>query len=330
MKGITVIFRIVLILMSLSIFSNICEAKFIQTFIARHGGNQLNKGDAEILAKFDIILANKSHYNDDPGVYKNTWEHIKSINSDTLILLYTSAMYSDSSHDVWGDEAINGLDRYNNDRGHPQGDLHNDISQHVNQKNWHLLTADGDYVVHNARLTDHLFDFGDVDYQNYACKATIDNYVTSFSGKDRPWTADGVFTDHGWTMGVSNSPNQPAKYPTDALWSAAMNNFLSAMSACMHKGAGLWANAGPTYNKGGLHDADHGANSWRALDNKNPHPDMVLEELAIAYGYGANDIYFMSESDWLRQINLLRDIRNMKVLYPVQQRLKRRQLIWNR
>ena len=316
MKGITLMFRIVLILISLSIFSNICEAKFIQTFICRHGGSRLNQGDAAKLAKFDIILANKSHYNDDPGIYKNTWEHIKSINSDSLILLYTSAMYSDSSHDVWGDEAINGLDRYNNDRWHPQGDLHNDISLHVNKEDWHLLTANGDYVVHNARPTDHLFDFGDTDYQNYACEATVDNYVTSFSGIPRPWTADGVSADHGWTMGVSNSPSQPQKYLTDDLWSAAMNNFHSAMTLCMHNAGQVWgANAGPTYNKGAPHNPDHGSNSWRALDNKNPHPDMVWEELSIAYGYGTGDIYFLNESDWLRQINLLRDINNMKVLF---------------
>ena len=294
----------------------ICEAKFIQTFIPRIGGNSLNSGDATKLAKFDIILCNKMHYNDDNGKYSNTWENIKSFNPNAKILLYTSAMYSNSEHDSWGDEAINGLDRFENDRNHPQGDLHRDIALHKNKKDWHLKTSAGNYVVHNARATDYLFDFGDMDYQLYACQATIDNYIKSFNGIARPWAADGVFTDHGWTMGISNSPDQPAKYSTDALWSAAMNNFNSSMAKCMHNAGQLWGvNAGPTYNKGGAHDPEWGSISWRKLDMKNPAPDLVIEELAFAYGYGAGDIFFMLESDWVRQVNLLRDISNMRVLF---------------
>ena len=74
----------------ISIFCLEAEAKFINTFLYRIGGNALRSGDEAHLAKHSIIFCNKFHYDDIRG---NSWQAIKSINPNAKIYLYTATAW---------------------------------------------------------------------------------------------------------------------------------------------------------------------------------------------------------------------------------------------
>ena len=89
------------------------EAKFINTFLARVGGNELRSGDEIHMAKHDIIFCNKFHYNDIRG---NTWQAIKSINPNAKIYLYSATAVVDPDQDSTSAVNLNTLGRYNNSK----------------------------------------------------------------------------------------------------------------------------------------------------------------------------------------------------------------------
>ena len=129
MKKILILFLLINLILPSSVFANATSS--INLCIYRCGGNNLSVGDAAQLAKYDRIIANKSHYNDDPGGEATTWANIKAINASAKIYLYQSAVQSESTHDPsdgYSQEAINYLDRCDEDRGHSMGDLNTDNS----------------------------------------------------------------------------------------------------------------------------------------------------------------------------------------------------------
>ena len=268
-----------------------CAAnEFINTFISRISGNSLRNGDEVKLAKHDIIILNKFHYDDIRG---DTWNAIKSINNKTEIYLYTDMNFVNSNTDNYNTVSLNNIGRYNVSRRHSMGSL--------NGSNPDLFLKDnnGNRVRDGAS---YLLDFGNTRYQNYASEATVTDHV------GQPWTADGVYSDRCPT--IKTGPFSPTlKYNTNAQWSAAMNDMINSMSASLSaRGQEFACNRGPTYLSAGF-------NNWVDLDSSSHPPSTVLEESAFATGYGPGDIQFFTENSWKLQVDILSSIKNSKVCF---------------
>src|SRR5258707_13753819 len=107
----------------------------------------------------------------------------------------------------------------------------------------------------------YLMDFGSAAWQAYWVEAIRTDFA------NQPWGADGVHADNCVTFPSGAGYSPTPKYPTDAAWSAAMNNFSSAISAGVHGyGQKLWCNRGMT-------DLPAGAAAWLALDSSASPPD---------------------------------------------------------
>ena len=284
---------IIISLFFMFLFIQPSEAKFINTFLVRFGGNSLIPGNEIEMAKYDIIFANKFHYDDIGG---DSWKAIKSINPATEIYLYTTVNYVRSTSDDYKTISLSTIGRYNVSRKHSQG------SCNIDNPNFFLKDLEGKRVTFVSRDYDYLLDFGNSNYRNYAIETTVTDHV------DQPWTADGVISDHMWAK-ISGTSAIPIKYDTDDKWSTAMNGMASAMtSALSNKGQKFACNRGGTY-------FPEGVESWRNLDNSVAPPNVVWEEAAFAVKYGDGDTQYFPEHAWKRQIDIIGSIKNSKVCF---------------
>ena len=268
------------------------EAKFINTFLYRIGGNNLRPVDKYTVANFDIVFLNKFHYDDIDG---DTWGSIKAINPDIKIFLYTTHNTVFSSHDNIQTVYLNDLGRYNISRGHSMGSLNRDHPE------FFLKDANGNRITKSGYSDRYVLDFGNSVFQNYSAQATIADHTNS------AWTADGVYSDNSWSTVPGDMSALPLKYNTHIKWSNNMNNNLNVMTAGLNLSGQEFA-----CNRG-FSNTVEGYTAWMALDNTPNPPDMVLEEAAFAAMYSTGDIYFLLEDQWKRQIDLLGAIRNSKV-----------------
>ena len=115
---------------------SVVEAKSINTFIIRFGGNALRSGDEVRLAKHDIIFCNKFHYDDIRG---DTWDAIKDINPKSEIYLYGNVACK-SEYRKCNTLYLNELGRYSVSRGHSMGSLNG------NNPNLFLLDNNGNRI----------------------------------------------------------------------------------------------------------------------------------------------------------------------------------------
>jgi len=273
--------------------------KTIQTFLVYYGGGpRLVAGDAQKMAKFDLIDTNKHRYDE---IAPNTWAAIKAFNPNIGIYLYEDGTEASNFMDTWSPIATYGSGRYNVSRGHSMGSLNG------NNPGLFLLDSAGNRI-YNPAYSDvasnqyfYLMDFGAPAWQSYwleAVKADIIN---------QPWVADGVHADNCVTFPSGAGYSHTSKYPTDAAWSSAMNTFVSAISAGLHGyGQKLWCNRGMT-------DLPAGAAAWLAVDSGPNPPDVVAEEGAFAIGWGTNATRFPIEAFWKSQLDVLSKIQNSKV-----------------
>src|SRR6185436_16371742 len=158
---------------------------------------------------------------------------------------------------------------------------------------WFSNPAAGNYY--------YLLDFGSASYVSYwvqSVKADI---------SDQPWKADGIFTDLCMTFPAAAGHNAiPAKYPSNAAWSSAMNNFTAGISAGVRAfGQKLWCNKGDTR-------FTDGAAAWRALDASSTPPDVLMEEGAFAVAWGAA-VQFYPEAEWKSQVDTMAAMTKIKV-----------------
>jgi len=196
---------------------------------------------------------------------------------------------------------LNNLGRYNVSSGHPMGSLNG------NHPELFLLDSAGNriynqwYSTPSTNRYSYLMDFGSAAYQSYWLTAVKADII------DQPWVADGIHTDLCTTFQAAAGENAiPAKYPTNAAWSNAMNSFTQAIAAGLHGyGQKLWCNKGDTRSAAG-------SAAWLALDASANHADVLDEEGAFAVMWGA-PVWFYQESEWKSQLDTLAATKNTKV-----------------
>lgn len=273
---------------------DISAAGSIQTFVNRCG--QVPKsGDEVTLAKFSIIILNRFHYD---AIGGDTWGAIKAINPTSKIYLYTQWHISDPDKDGQAIEYLNNLGRYNVSRGHSMGSLNGD------NPDFFLKDSGGNRIYHPpSSVKGYVLDFGDSDFQDYSIEATINDFV----GQD--WEADGVYGDLNHTICPSDFSECPAKYKTDTLYSTAMNSMLNAMSGAL---------AARGQKSGGnrcFGQTSAGYNAWMELDGMANPLTFQRDEGAFAISWGTGyHTQFYPETSWKRQVDLLKNIRNSRVL----------------
>src|SRR6267143_6021165 len=140
-------------------------SKFIQTFLVYYGGGpRLVAGDAQKMAKFDLIDTNKHRYDQ---ITPNTWAAIKALNPNIEIYLYEDGTEASNFMDTWSPIATYGSVRYNVSRGHSMGSLNG------NNPGLFLLDSAGNRIYNPpysnpaANQYFYLMDFGSAAYQAY-------------------------------------------------------------------------------------------------------------------------------------------------------------------
>ncbi len=270
--------------------------KFIQTFLAyQSGGAKLVPGDAQKLAKFDILNFGRFRHGEING---DTYAAVRAINPDVQIYIYQHGP------DVWasgggkrgGKDAgeatdemdvarLNNIARFNNARGHSMGNLNTD------NLDLFLLSAEGKRCHTYHKDYRYLMDFGSEKFHTYWLEATAADIL------DRPWAGDGIFVDNTAAMQWGYECDTPAKYNTDNKWVPAMHKFQLAIAAGLHaRGVKLWTNTCCT-------PSVRGNAEWLALDAEPDPPDLLGEEGAFAHGWGGNKFY--PENKWKRQVDVM-------------------------
>src|SRR5882724_5448427 len=274
--------------------------KFIPTFLVYYGGGPtLVASDAAKLAKFDLLDIDRFRYNQ---IGPNTWAAVKAVNPNIEIYLYEDGPEAQNYMDALPQISINGMGRHNVSRGHSMGSLNG------NHPELFLLDSSGNRI-YNAGFSNvaanqfwYLMDFGSPTYQAYWVEGVKADII------DQPWVADGVHADLCVTFGAPAGENAvPVKYPTDAVWSVAMNNFARAITAGLHThGQKLWCNKGSTTSTAGVA-------SWVALDSGANPPDVMAEEGAFAVAFGPWSTQFVPEALWKNQVDVMSAVTNTKV-----------------
>lgn len=192
---------------------------------------------------------------------------------------------------------INNVARYTNPRGHSMGNLDDD------NPDLFLLDAHGRRCNTFGKPNRFLLDFGSEKFQQYWLEAVEHDIL------NQPWVADGVYLDNcGPYIGVAPS-DIPAKYDTDAKWSAAMLSHVTHAAEELHKrGMRVFINGGGT-------NTAKGRAVWAELDASSNRPDVVLEEGAFVHGWGSASATFYSEEKWRNQVECLRLTRNFAHAY---------------
>src|SRR5213596_3288618 len=276
------------------------SSKFIQTFLVYYGGGpRFVAGDAQKMAKFDLIDTNKHRYDE---IAPNTWAAIKAFNPSIGIYLYEDGTEASNYQDTWGPQFTYGLGRYNVSRGHSMGSLNG------NNPGLFLLDSAGNRIYNPAYSSVanntffYLMDYGSAVYQAYFLEVVTADFI------NQPWVADGVHSDNCLTILSAGSYSAaPSKYPTDSIWASAMNTFASGVAAGLHaRGQKLWCNRGGT-------DHPAGAAAWLALDASPTPPDVVAEEGGFALGWGTYATLFPIETFWKSQLDTLSQIQHSKI-----------------
>ncbi len=288
--------------------SSFGSCKFIPAFLVYLGGGPaLVADDAPKLAKFSGIEIDRFRYNEiSPGT-NTSWAAIKSFNPNVQIFLYETGTEDSNYHDGTPQAYLNDVDRYNVSRGHPMGSLNGDHPELF------LLDSAGNRIYNTAysNVTANqywnLMDFGAAAYQSYWLTAVKADIVDGVDAAGQKWVADGVFADSCIAIDFGGYSGVPAKYPTNAQWSGAMNSFTGTITAGLHVyGQKLWCNRGETRTV-------DGSAAWRDLDASASPPDVLLEEGAFAVMWGVRDVQFYPEEDWKRQVDTMAAIGNSDV-----------------
>ena len=171
-----------------------------------------------------------------------------------------------------------------------------------NNKNLFLLDSNGNRVRTKVNPDVYWLDFGNSSFHKYSVEATVADH------KNKPWSADGVFSDCTSLSG-HNTAAVPVKYNTSEKWVAGMKNQILAVSSGLHaNGLKFAANAGPTYDQ-------LGSDTWLAMDKSASPPDALLEEAAFAVSFGPGDIQFYGEGIWKKQLDLLGSLNKINACF---------------
>lgn len=150
--------------------------KFINTFVIRIGGQSLKPDDGPLLAKFHMVMCDRSHYDDING---NTWRTLKAINPEIEIYPYISASSIISVNGRGRNKGSRGPSMGNLNRDHPEFFLRDKNGKRVRRRHWSV-------------------DFGSSDVQKYTFE------VLKSAMLEQPWATDGVWFDHCTSIEVAS------------------------------------------------------------------------------------------------------------------------------
>lgn len=259
----------------------------------------LREATLPLIARFDLVAIDRWRYQD---LRPDSWTALRRANPAVTILTYQLGPQAATTWDQQQTVYLNNIARYRMSRGRPGGTLAQDHAE------WLLSTPIGTPFV-LADAPDFVWlDFGDPGLIDFWLGATKADLV------DRPWTADGVLVDN-CSVDVGGTERtlvgrRPARYMSGATWNAAMNRFVSKVSA------GLQASGQRVLaNRGGSRTPD-GYAAWLDLDQADGStPDYAMEEGAFAVRYGPGDVQFYPADQWLRQVALAQNVRRSATVY---------------
>ena len=253
-------------------------------------------GDEAKLARYSMFSFNRHRYYD---LSPDTYSLVRAINPDIIILNYVHGPgiwtgYSDGDWSMDSENVlnINNISRYSNARGHSMGNLNDD------NPDLFLLNFSGERIHTYYKSWRWLLDFGSAEYQAYWLEAVQTDMI------DQPWGPDGIYVDNCMpTWGGGYWCEMPAKYATEAGFTAAMHSFQTGIAEGLHAlGKKVVPNSGHTTDAAGL-----AANL--AIDADPNYPDFLCEEGAFVHGW-AGDATFYPEEKWKRQIDLMVQLQN--------------------
>jgi len=310
--------RILFYILIMLCFASICSAKTIDTALYRIGGTALQAGDVATLAKYDIVVMQKFHYNDiddDANGSTTVWDEIHAINANTEIYTYISAYIPDSSQEAYATIDLNNPARFYDERGHTQGDLEND-----NPTFFMLDTEDARCMYGGTSETRYFIDFGNASTRQWMSEVIINDHICSdWSSSSKaacatpqPWVADGIWLDNMLaTQGYLIGSQLPEDYQTDSLWGTAMNGCIDSFADDIAaRGKKVLANRvvgqETTYSEW--------RTQWLALDNLVSENVGVLQEGAFGHNYGSYVISWRTPDRWKIEVDTFAD---MSVTRPI-------------
>ncbi|MHB8660392.1 MAG: putative glycoside hydrolase [Minisyncoccota bacterium] len=265
--------------------------KFIPTFAVYYGVG-ISAASTTLLENFDLIDADRRLVTTDGN---GLWSTIRAADPNALIYLYELGTQTADNEDTFPQVQLNSIARYNTV---PSGSTLASLNE--NYPGLFLLDPGGNRIDIPGYTNDYEMDFGSTTYQTYWLTAVNEDII------NQPWVADGIFADNCNALPGELS-STTAEYPTNSAWSAAMISFVSAITTGLHGyGQKLWCNMGAT-------NTSAGSAVWLTLDKSPEHPDALMEEGAFARSWGAGDVQFPDEAEWLDQVNTEYAMQNTKV-----------------
>ena len=285
--------------------------KFIPSFAVKYGGPE-GWPALEDAARFDLLVmgagtARNSARGPNSG---NTWQELKALNPRLVMLLYEigPGEYNTAG---WG-RIGQGWDWIAAEHGVGAADR------------WTALgTKSGQYLQGQAYGNERLMVPGNPAWQQY----WLDNlYSKYWSDPGKPTAiADGLFADNtsytmpyvgGWhPEGRPETHDVPADYYSGTQYNAALYHghmksfFARAFPWLAARKVKLGLNFGDIARK----PAD-----WAELDQEPDAPFAAMEEGAFVHPWGGKGSFvFRPEEEWLRQIRVMRELKQVRVLMNV-------------
>lgn len=289
----------------------IAPGKFIPVFATKYGGST-GWPDLRDAAKFDVILSGTgaARPKADPEMPGNTWQILKRLNPNLVLLLYRIGPAEYNTAD-WGRLG----------------------------KGWEWIVSEHGsgpdrWIARGARFNqplqarpypkERMMLPGNATWQQY----WLDNvYAAHWADSTKPTSiADGLFSDNTrfsliwkneWRReGAPDVADDPSEYYHDGKFDEAryhrdMSNCFARIFPWMKaKGLKLGLNFG---------DMVREPNTWAELDEFPSAPFAAMEEGAFVHPWGNKNTNFVfrPEKDWLTQVEVMRKLKHVRALMNV-------------
>ena len=279
------------------------QARFMQFFsIIQMGGPTFQAGDEAKWAKYDIVDFARNRWNQiiKNGVY--TYDLIRALNPNESIFIYEqgpdtwTGWGNDRGFDYCSVLDMNNIARIYVSRGHSMGALD------PNQPQFFLLTSGGARCHTYGAAYRYLLDFGSPSLINYWGEATVADL-----GLTNAWHGDGIFIDNCAPLQAGYDCDTPAKYNTDATWSAAMMTWHTGLAAYLRaNGLKSWTNSGNLAQAAGY-------TFYTQIDSNPNAPDVMTDEGVFVHGMGTASATFYAEDKWKRQVDIMTVMQHVKL-----------------
>jgi hypothetical protein len=288
--------------------------KFIPSYAIKYGGTQGWPSAAEA-ARFDLLIVSGSpaHAQVFASEAGNTWRTLKGLNPALRIYVYQNgpALYDTSP---WG-QLGEGWEWICREHGPDSPDR------------WLAIGIRfGGPLQGRPYPNERLMNLGNTRWQQYWLVQTWNKF---WGGEKAPGKGtDGIFADNcGYRMpwlgqwhleGQPDKPDEPADYVREGtyqgdLFKEHMNSFYDrAVPFLRERGLELVLNFGYMASA---------PEFWEELDRQFPNVFAAMEEGAFVHPWGTlgrqGNFVFHSEEAWLRQVNTLAQLKNVRALMNV-------------